>query len=68
MDQGSPFVLFSRATPTVGTGLLYGAQPPTPLILLKPVKVYAHLWPILCKNADELICTCFAIVLEKSRP
>lgn len=57
-----------QALKTVGAGLFYITQLPTPLIPLKAVKADAHLWPILCKNADKLICTCFTIVLEKSGP
>lgn len=69
MGHRSPrFFLLSQAIRTVGTGLAYGTQPSTALILLKPVKAGAHLWSILCKNADKLICTCFAVVLEESGP
>lgn len=41
---------------------------PYPTNPSKPVKVDAHLWPILCKNTNKLIGACFTIVLEKSRP
>ena len=68
MDQGSPVFLLSQALQTAGAGLFYSTQACVPLMPLKPVKGDAHLWSILCKNADKLICTWFTIVLEKSRP
>lgn len=68
MDEGSPFSLLSQALQTVGAGMFYGTQTPIPLILLKPVKADTHLWSILCKNTNKLICACFTIVLEESGP
>lgn len=68
MDEGSPFFLLFQTLQTVGAGLIYGTQSCIPLMPLKPVKADAHLWSILCKNADKLIGTWFTVVLEKSRP
>ena len=68
MDEGSPFFLLPQSLRAVGAGLSYGTQSCISLMPLKPVEADAHLWSILCKNANKLICTWFTIVLEKSRP
>lgn len=60
--------IFPLVLGPVGAGLLCGTQPATPLILLKPIKADAHLWSILCKNTNKLVCTCSTVVLEKSGP
>lgn len=66
--HGPALSIFSLLPGLTNSRSSIGTQSPSPLTLLKPVKADAHLWPILCKNTDKLICTCFAVVLEKSRP
>lgn len=68
MWHGQRVSIFLLVLGLVKTGLLCGTQLPTPLILLKPIKADTHLWSVLCKNTNKLVCTCSTVVLEKSGP